>query len=138
MTYTAYFDGSCGPVNPGGTVCYGAVVFLGEEQMWSCSMRWEPPSGVRTTNNIAEYLGLLAVLDFFIRYNLTASKIVVHGDSRLVIEQVFGTWKIKSRGRYYEKLAVAARDKAGLFRSLSGKWIPREENTLADTLSKPL
>ena len=32
--YKAYFDGSCGPRNPGGTAAYGAVIFRQQERIW--------------------------------------------------------------------------------------------------------
>lgn len=52
----------------------------------------------------------------------------------LVIRQCFGKWKIK-RGLYTE-YALEAKRKLLQFKNMSGKWIPREQNQLADDLSK--
>lgn len=137
-TYTAYFDGSCEPHNPGGVVGFGAAVFQDGTHLWSCSHRWVPPTtpGFVTTNNIAEHLALLVAFDYFIDNGLVDQPIQVRGDSKFVIEQVFGTWKIKYRGRYYEGVALANKERVCKFTNISGKWIPREENTVADKLSR--
>lgn len=31
MTYIAYFDGACEPVNPGGTASYGAAIYENQQ-----------------------------------------------------------------------------------------------------------
>jgi ribonuclease HI len=136
--YRAFFDGACEPINPGGTASYGAIVYRRKRVIWECSAVYDPPEGRRreTTNNVAEYLGLHAVLDFFISKDLTSEDILVQGDSKLVIEQCFGNWKIHIKGRLYESLALQARKKRRLFTNLQANWIPREENTEADKLSK--
>jgi hypothetical protein len=35
--YTAYFDGACELINPGGTASYGAVILRGGEPIWMSS-----------------------------------------------------------------------------------------------------
>jgi len=138
MIYKVFFDGACEPINPGGNATYGYVVFENDKIIRRTSGRYKPPTGREreTTNNIAEYAGLLAALEFLIHYKLTGKNILIHGDSKLVIEQVFGTWKVKIRGRLYEAMAFEARNKVKEFTNLKGIWIPREQNTLADELSK--
>jgi probable phosphoglycerate mutase len=83
------------------------------------------------TNNVAEYSALKAALAEVRKINPSA-KIDVRMDSKLVIEQMSGRWKIKHpdmRTLAIEVQALAA----GL--DISYKWIPREENHRADALA---
>jgi len=56
------------------------------------------------------------------------------GDSALVINQMFGTWKIKNR--LYAPLAKQARELLGRSTNIKGEWIPRDRSEVADGLSK--
>jgi ribonuclease HI len=132
MTYIAYFDGACEPVNPGGTASYGAAIYKNGQPIWECSEIYG--RGEHTSNNVAEYAGLIAVLEWLIEHDLCAAEIIVKGDSKLVIEQMFGTWKIKN-GRYTE-LAYRARELLARFTNIQGEWISRDLNDVADALSK--
>lgn len=134
--FEAWFDGCCEPINPGGTASYGAVIFENGQRVWDCSKIFYPVKGREreTSNNVAEYAGFIAILDWFIENGKTSEAILVHGDSKLVIEQCFGTWRIK-RG-HYVPLAHEAKEKIKGFRQLVGKWIPRDQNEIADELSK--
>src|SRR5262249_27502058 len=87
-----------------------------------------------TSNNVAEYCGLLAVLNWFTAQKLYDADITVHGDSRLVINQIFGDWDIKKGA--YVRLAHDAWKISREFTNLKGIWIPRGQNTAADELSK--
>ena len=82
------------------------------------------------TNNWAEYNGLLAGLRLVNDLNPLAH-IEVMMDSKLVVEQMSGRWKIKHPDM--RKLAMEA---SRLFApaNVQYKWIPREENSLADAL----
>lgn len=143
MNITAYFDGCCEPINPGGTASYGALVLIDNQRVWQASQIVSPEEGreKETSNNVAEYAGLISLLEYLLSRNLQNEPIQVYGDSRLVIYQMFGDpklngkrWKIK-RG-YYTPLAYRALELLKRFSSLKGDWIPREENALADELSK--
>jgi ribonuclease HI len=120
------------PRNPGGTIGYGAAIFRGDECVWQSSGMM--PARPSSTNNIAEYLALSHALDWLIENRHTTEPILVAGDSKLVINQCFGTWRIKN-GAYVEH-ANAVRKKLRRFSAISGKWIPRDQNQLADDLSK--
>lgn len=133
-SYVAYFDGACEPVNPGGTASFGAVVFHNGEPVWKRSDIYIPDGGIETSNNMAEYAGLIAVLEWLADQNLFAAEIMVRGDSKLVIEQTFGTWKIKSGA--YVPLAHQARKLLAQFKNIRGEWIRRDRNAVADGLSK--
>jgi len=81
------------------------------------------------TNNVAEYRGLIAGLQLAGAFAPDAT-VEVRMDSRLVIEQMAGRWKIKHPAM--RPLAVAARALAR--RVDTWTWVPREQNKAADTL----
>ena len=143
MNITAYFDECCESINPGGTASYGVVVLIDNQRVWQASQIVSPGEGreKETSNNVAEYAGFISLLEYLLSRNLQDEPIQIYGDSRLVIYQMFGDpklngkhWKIK-RG-YYAPLAYRALELLKGFSSLKGDWIPREENSLADELSK--
>ncbi len=80
------------------------------------------------TNNVAEYNGMLAGLQRAFEINAQAS-IHVRMDSKLVVEQMSGRWKIK-----HPDMAVLASQARALIgtRNVTFEWIPREKNALAD------
>ncbi len=84
-----------------------------------------------TTNNVAEYRGLIAGLEEARR--LGADDVAVSMDSKLVVEQMTGRWKVKHPGM--AELHQQARALASTFDSVSYSWIPRERNTHADRLA---
>jgi ribonuclease HI len=136
MSYIAYFDGACEPINPGGTATYGAIILKNSRRIWQCSKIYYPPAGheTATSNNVAEYSGLIAVLSWFTDRELYDAEILVRGDSKLVIEQMFGAWRIKKG--LYVSLAHQARTLLKPFTNIEGQWVPRRKNTIADWLSK--
>jgi ribonuclease HI len=134
--YNAYFDGSCGPRNPGGTAAYGSVIFQQNKRIWERSEVYRPPPGKerQTSNNLAEYLGLIVILEHFIRIKAQHEPIMIYGDSNLVIQQMTGRWKI--REGIYEPFAQRAKILTNEFSRIGWQWIPRSQNTIADGLSK--
>jgi probable phosphoglycerate mutase len=83
------------------------------------------------TNNVAEYLALKAGLEGALEINPTA-RILVRMDSKLVIEQMSGTWKIK----HPDMIQLAAEvQKVARGHEIKWMWIPREENKRADALA---
>src|SRR5262249_12308068 len=84
-----------------------------------------------TTNNVAEYQGLIAGLTA--AAELGADEVEVRMDSKLVVEQMSGRWQIRHAG-----LRPLAAEAAGLvrrFRSVIFTWVPRERNKRADALA---
>ena len=132
----AFFDGCCEPVNPGGTAAYGAVIFRDGQRIWSQSQIFFPMKGREreTSNNVAEYNGFLAILICLEGMGAEQEEIQVYGDSNLVIQQMSGRWRIKQG--YYVPFALTAKKLIQKFPRLKLHWIPREENSLADELSK--
>ncbi|MGW0610085.1 bifunctional RNase H/acid phosphatase [Streptomyces sp. NPDC002788] len=83
------------------------------------------------TNNVAEYRGLLAGLRAARELD-PAATVHVRMDSKLVIEQMSGRWKIKHPG-----MKPLAADAARVFPpgQVTYEWIPRDRNKHADRLA---
>jgi probable phosphoglycerate mutase len=84
-----------------------------------------------TTNNVAEYSGLIAGLSA--ARELGATQVEVRMDSKLVIEQMTGRWQIKHPG--LRLLAAQAAELQNQFDQVRYEWIPRERNKHADALA---
>jgi broad specificity phosphatase PhoE/ribonuclease HI len=81
------------------------------------------------TNNVAEYRGLIAGLELYNEHTPEAA-LEVRMDSKLVVEQMSGNWKIKHPDM--RPLAMAANRLAPF--GTTWTWIPRERNKHADAL----
>ncbi|WP_433726315.1 bifunctional RNase H/acid phosphatase [Actinoplanes sp. CA-051413] len=117
--------GSRGNPGPAG---YGAVVL--EEGTGEVLLERYASLGV-TTNNVAEYQGLIAGLRA--AAELGAARVDVRMDSKLVVEQMSGRWQIKNPG--LRPLAAEAAKLVDGFAAVTFDWIPRERNKLADALA---
>ena len=82
------------------------------------------------TNNVAEYSGLVAGLTAANEIDPEA-QIQVRMDSKLVVEQMSGNWKIKHENM---KDLVGKAQNAFPKEQVKYVWVPREENLLADEL----
>jgi broad specificity phosphatase PhoE/ribonuclease HI len=83
------------------------------------------------TNNVAEYSALIFALEAAFEID-PAAEIVVRMDSKLVVEQMSGRWKIK----HPDMLSLGARVQQLIKgKSVEFVWIPREQNVLADALA---
>ena len=82
------------------------------------------------TNNEAEYGGLIAGLEQ--ACELGISNLTVHGDSKLVIEQMAGNWKVKAPG--LQGLHRTARAHAARLASVTYAHVRRAANSEADRL----
>ena len=128
------FDGACGPHNPGGKCGGGAVIIKDNELLAEIFERYQPKLFWETSNNVGEYYGLIKALEYLIDNKLHDEQIEVFGDSKLVISQMQGKWRIK-KGLYLD-LALKALYLRRYFKNIKFNWIPREENEWADQLSK--
>jgi ribonuclease HI len=135
-----WFDGCCEPKNPGGHAAWGALVNVGEQQVYAeggycgCDRT--------TSNNVAEYAGFVAALTEALKY---PGKILICGDSRLVICHLSaeasrelgysGKWKVN--GGHYMPYHLKAKE---LYEANKGRitlrWISRDDNSVCDWLSK--
>jgi probable phosphoglycerate mutase len=83
------------------------------------------------SNNVAEYRGLIAGLSAAHEVDPSAN-ITVRMDSKLVVEQMSGGWRIKHPDMH--ELARKARDIHDPALT-TYQWIPREQNAYADALA---
>ena len=83
------------------------------------------------TNNVAEYKAVLAAIELANEIAPEA-KLLVRMDSKLVVEQMSGRWKIKNEGM--QELSVLMAKALGS-RDVTFEWIPREQNSKADSLA---
>lgn len=127
-----WIDGACEPINPGGTGGWGSYVKKGDEVWWEGS--GVIPASPETSNNVAEYMALLKTLEWALNLELKDEEILIQSDSKLVINQMFGTWRIKDG--FYVLTAIQAKELLKKFSNIKGKWVPREANQKADELSK--
>ena len=111
--------------NPG-PAAYGAVVRDAESSKVLAAEGL--PIG-HATNNVAEYRGLIAGLEMVRELDPIAS-VEVRMDSRLVIEQMAGRWKIKHADMKALALQAAQLRPA----TVTWTWVPRELNKAADAL----
>lgn len=83
------------------------------------------------TNNVAEYIGLISALEW-ISVAKPGASVHVRMDSKLVIEQMSGNWKVKHPDM--QQLAARANVLVAGLRA-TFEWIPRERNSRADALA---
>ena len=83
------------------------------------------------TNNVAEYHGLLAALEWGVSQGATALKI--RSDSLLLVQQMRGVYKVKNEG--LKPLYGQARLLAHRIGRVEFEHVPREKNRDADRLA---
>jgi ribonuclease HI len=86
---TAYTDGACRISNPG--LCSCAWVLYEDGVEITRDSRYLGHQF--QTNNYAEYQGLLLLLEYL--YHRGLRNVVIHCDSKVVVNQVLGTWDVK-------------------------------------------
>jgi ribonuclease H / adenosylcobalamin/alpha-ribazole phosphatase len=117
--------GSRGNPGPAG---YGSVVWTADR---STVLAESKQAIGHATNNVAEYRGLIAGLEEAAKLN--ATEVAVSMDSKLVVEQMSGRWKVKHPD--LAELNAQARALASQFERVNYTWIPRAENAHADRLA---
>lgn len=127
-----FFDGLCQPRNPGGIACYAFLIRRdGKIEHSEYGLATEPFSK-DSTNNVAEYTALIKALDWLSR-NRVSEPIRIASDSKLVVSQLNGVYKVKSK-----RIIPLYRRALSLMNSFSDiqiRWVPREENGEADALT---
>ena len=123
--HSLYFDG-CSKGNPGKAGA-GAVLYLGGNEIWANAVF----VGNKSTNNVAEYTGLLIGMNEAIGQNI--SELSVYGDSMLVIKQMRGEYKVTSAAMkpLYDKAKLLEKS----FKKISYAHVYRDKNIRADELS---
>ncbi|MEM4657609.1 MAG: ribonuclease HI [Candidatus Methanosuratincola sp.] len=131
---TLYFDGLCMPKNPGGVATFGYAIYSdGKKLNEGHGFVGAGMLGDDVSNNVAEYHALIRGLEHLISIGYNG-EIVIKGDSQLVINQLSGKYAV--RARRLVSLHKKAKDLLKRFSKTTLKWIPREENSEADRLSR--
>jgi ribonuclease HI len=86
--------------------------------------------GDHGTNNQAEYGALILALKLSAQHGVTMLKI--RSDSRLIVEQVIGAWRVKEPS--LRPFVDRARALAATFEQIEIRHVPREQNSAADAL----
>ena len=81
------------------------------------------------TNNVAEYRGLIAGLEL-VREHVPDAEVEVRMDSKLVVEQMAGRWKIK----HVDMKPLALQAQRLVSGTITWTWVPRASNKAADAL----
>lgn len=125
------FDGACEPPT-GGVATYGYHIegggFLYEDKGLAVA-----PGSPHSTNNVAEYSAAIHALSWLLAQGYHGD-VVLLGDSELVVRQMKGEYRVRAEHlkAYHDHLSeIASR-----FRRVEFQWVPREENSRADALSK--
>lgn len=122
---TAYTDGGArGNPGPAG---YGVQIV--DDQGTVVAELYEPLG--RATNNIAEYRGLLAALEWALEAGVKALR--VRMDSELIVKQMLGVYKVKHPG--LQPLHAQARALVRRIGRVEFEHVRREDNREADRLS---
>jgi ribonuclease H / adenosylcobalamin/alpha-ribazole phosphatase len=83
------------------------------------------------TNNVAEYTGVLRGLA--VAEELGAREVHLLLDSKLIVEQVSGRWKVKDLKM--QVLHAEAKARLARFERWSARHVPRAQNSAADALA---
>jgi ribonuclease HI len=136
--WTLHFDGLCEPRNPGGWMGWGWHLAIGESEELT-GVGCKPP-GPENTNNVAEYFALgfgLAAVKKLAGERGKPDRLEVRGDSQLVIRQVVGDWECrKVRMLKLRDRCRALADEILPKSRVAYRWVPREQNGVADELSR--
>ena len=119
-----YTDGAAGPTNPGPAASAWIIM--------------DPTSGEvlvedaayigRRTNNVAEYTAIIRAMVDCLEHGL--SKVRVHSDSQLCINQINGSWRV-TKPHLRPMLAEVNRLRAG-FEDVGFVWVPRGNGWISE------
>jgi ribonuclease HI len=123
--YRANIDGGSRG-NPG-PAAYGVIIRDGRGEIVAKLKKYIG----RMTNNVAEYYGLIAAMDFADSHGIRAIRI--ESDSELLVKQMRGQYKVKSED--LRPLFERAQKMSKAFDSLRIEHVYREQNREADALA---
>ena len=112
--------------NPG-PAAYGVVIRNGSGELVASLKKYIG----RMSNNVAEYYGLIAALDYAQEHKIRALR--VESDSELLVKQMRGLYKVKSVD--LQPLFERARKMSQGFESFRIDHVYREQNREADALA---
>src|SRR5919197_4927460 len=108
----------CQPCNPGGTA------FIIKNEEGNTIHSGYGLAARNSTNNVAEYTGIIKALEWLLANNFTNEKIIVRGDSQLVINQVKRKYEVYAQNivpLYQKAMSLISQ-----FNHIEFDWIPRE------------
>ncbi|RFD25562.1 bifunctional RNase H/acid phosphatase [Mycobacterium uberis] len=117
--------GSRGNPGPAG---YGVVVWTADRSTVLTEIK---QTIGKATNNVAEYRALIAGLSDAVKMGVIEAAVLM--DSKLVVEQMSGRWKVKHPDLI--ELYAQAQTLASQLTRVSYTWIPRNRNSYADRLA---
>lgn len=131
-TYTLNFDGGC-VKNPGGPAI-GSWVAYDEDKNIVLEGSKVECEGPEATNNLAEYVGAFNGIKAVMDLTKGDCLLSVKGDSKLVINQLNGVYKVHNQKlKVYHQMCMAL---LGSFEFWKATHVKREFNTYADGLGR--
>ncbi len=125
-----HFDGACQPPH-GGVAGYGFTIEGAfEHEEGALAVR---PGAPHASNNVAEYAGAIAALEWLARQGYRGP-VLVRGDSQLVLRQMEGRYRV--RADHLKAYHAQLSDLVRRFSEVRFEWISRSANARADALSK--
>ncbi len=124
MIYKAFFDGSC-------FMRHCGIGYVIRDSSGEPVFRAGRYVGYGDALK-AEYLALLALLRQL--HSMNIARVIVHGDSRTVVQQVNGLVATRPRNRFRRFIQLIKM----IFSLHPGwvlRWVPRQENGMADALA---
>jgi ribonuclease HI len=138
--------------NPAGRMGIGVYIMDYTENIAKIHKEFE--GNPENSNNVAEYLALIECLEWLKLRDYHKEKILIKSDSQLLVNQMNYIWRIKeiSEGEKFNKItgkkeyycnvnnyykqALKAEELLKSFTNIKIVWVPREQNEIADALSK--
>lgn len=132
-SYLLYFDGACS-LNPGGIASFGWQLLRSDRSV--LSEGWGLAEvGPAATCNSAEYAALVDGLEECVALLPRGSSLLIRGDSELVIRTLAQRWRLQAPNLLpYRDYAIQLLHRHSF--TWRAEWIPREENAVADCLSR--
>ena len=134
MIYKLYFDGSCKGPQTERRIGMGLVIYRDDNVIFEKAWTQDDDN---LTNNVAEYKALMYGL-FTLKhiFNRKEDTLEIYGDSKLVIEQVQGNWKVDMKHLKSKTIACQILIREMGESKIKLEWIPREQNKIADKLAQ--
>ena len=128
-------DASIEPFNPGGIVAWGFIV-KAKKKIIHKEAGISVRGGEEATNNVGEYHAVIAALLWLLGLPKDQQRpAIVRSDSQLIVNQCLGTWQCKDEKLIpLNEMVQKARQRYPL--NITFHWVPREENSEADSLSR--
>ena len=102
-----------------------------------CADHQDVPSGVGYSSNVAEHYSAYLALTKLTELAVAGQRVLLQGDSMLVVKQLNGLWRVKS-GAYVAACRLgqqSLRDLRAKGVEVDIRWVPRERNAVADELA---